>query len=531
MSTVVQTEGIQMNRVSKGEELHIGKGLIRISEWIITVLLTVIALFLTITSYVYYIDKEDMSQHIDRWGVLLVVSAIAILLVNCLAKWISGRNNPIMANHILFFSIFALIMVASAWWIANARSLAQGDAASLHQMALSIIRDKDYSMITPKGSYLSLWPFQTGLLLYYEGILRIVPDFNVVPMQILNWAYLGVGLVSGYFLVRKWFDDERVTACFSVLLLFCWPWYFYVNFAYGEIPSISAMLFVTWMVTLYLENKRKRYLSFALLALTFGLLLRKNLSIFVVASVLVLIVSMLQGYKKHYLYAIVGIVTVTIIVNWLPTKIYEFRANSELGKGVSAYNYIAMGLQETEGIAPGWNNGYHSQVLIDNDYNAEDANEVSKASIRKSLAAMAEKPRYAFGFFYRKLVPEWCDPNFSCFYSTQLVYHNRTKSAWNIYDGAWTNTILQIMNGYQSLLYTGLLLYCVANLVKLVRRKKGKAGDGKYNLWQQVLTVTIIGGLLFYMFWEGGSRYTLPYMVCMLPYAAKGIARFCLPTK
>ena len=149
------------------------------------------------------------------------------------------------------------------------------------------------------------------------------------------------------------------------------------------------MLFVTWMVTLYLENKRKRYLSFALLALTFGLLLRKNLSIFVVASVLVLIVSMLQGYKKHYLYAIVGIVTVTIIVNWLPTRIYEFRANSELGK----------------------------------------------------------------------------------------------------------------------------------------------AGDGKYNLWQRVLTVTIIGGFLFYMFWEGGSRYTLPYMVCMLPYAAKGIARFCLPTK
>ena len=96
-----------------------------------------------------------------------------------------------------------------------------------------------------------------------------------------------------------------------------------------------------------------------------------------------------------------------IIVNLLPTKIYELRANSELGEGVSAYNYIAMGLQETEGIAPGWNNGSHSLVLIDNDYDSEAANEVSKASIRKSLTAMVEKPGYAFSFFYRKLVPEW----------------------------------------------------------------------------------------------------------------------------
>ncbi len=482
----------------------------RISKGVVGIFLSAIAAFLTVISYIYYIEKKDMSWHIDNWWLMLIVTAVALVLINLLARWISTRHNPTKANHILFATVLSLIMAAGVWWIANARSLASADAASLHQMALSIIRDKDYSMIAPKGSYLSLWPFQTGLLLYYEGILRIVPGFNVVPMQILNWCYLGLGLVSAYFLVRKWFADEKVTACFSVLALFCWPWYFYVNFAYGEIPSISAMLFATWMLTLFLEQKKWWQLVLALSAVGCGIMLRKNLSIFVVACVLVLLVTMLKEYKRECLYAVVGLILVTALMNWLPTKIYEMRADSTLGKGVTAYNYIAMGLQETEGLSPGWNNGFHSTVVMENDYNTELADEISKQSIAESIDKMIKQPIYGCSFFYRKLVPQWCDPNFSCFYSTQLAFHNRTEAAWKIYDGAWTNTILQIMNGYQSILYLGLLLFCIKSLRKCT-------------LWQLVLGVTIIGGFLFLMLWEGGSRYTLPYMVCMLPYAAKGI--------
>ncbi len=501
------------------------------AEWGISLLLFFVSLFLTVTSYLYYIDKQDMSWHKDQTLLLIILSVLFLIGLRLLSKWISHRKNPTRTNHILFWSVFTIIMGFSVWWIANARSLAQSDAASLHQMALSIIRKGDYSMIAPKGSYLSLWPFQTGLLLYYEGILRLIPDYNVVPMQILNWGYLGAGLISAYFLVRKWFHDEKVTACFSVLLLFCWPWFFYVNFAYGEIPSISAMLVVAWMMTLYLEHKKKRFLGIVLITLGFGVMLRKNLSIFVVASVLILLVSMLQRYRKQYLFAIAGMIAVTILANMLPTKVYELRANNRLGKGVTAYNYIAMGLQETEGISPGWNNGFHSRVVIDSDYDTALADEISKQSIRKSLTTMLEKPGYACGFFYRKLVPQWCDPNYSCFYSTQLVYHNRTQAAWNIYDGIRTKGILNVMNVYQSVLYLGLLLYSVAVLQeKWIGRRKGVPDEStrrekSEDLWSFVLALALIGGFIFYLFWEGGSRYTLPYMVCILPYAAKGIIK------
>lgn len=491
-----------------------------------------ISLFITIISYIYYIDIKDMSWCQDNPVFLLVIFFSSCLFTKLCSHIISLTPSPRKSNHILFSVVFALIMGGSVWWIVNAQSLAQSDPQSLYEMAMRIIKNQDYSMIAPTDSYLSLWPFQSGILLYYEAILRIIPDYNVVPMQILNWGYLGLGLISFYFLMRKWFAGERIITCFSLLLLFCWPWFFYVNFAYGEMPSICLTIFSTWMLTKYLESPRKRYLFLALIGTGLGLLLRKNLLIFVIAVILVLTVLCLQHFEKKYLYPIVGLLLVTALTNMLPQKLYELRANNTMGDGVSAYNYIAMGLQETEGISPGWNNGYHSTTLIENGYDTAVANEISKQSIRESLSYMWQNPSYACSFFFRKLVPEWCDENFSCLYSTSLVYYNRTDAAWKIYDGAWTLPVLQIMNAYQSIIYSGYLLFCIQAFIRRLHKKRIRceAESSPQSLWKLLWLVTIIGGFIFCALWEGGSRYTLPYMVCMLPYAAAGISNI-FPSK
>ena len=499
---------------------------IQIAKFIVYTFSFTIALFITITSYIYYINIKDMSWCQDNPLLLLIIFLLACLVTKGISFLVIRSKNPKKSNHILFSIVFICIMGATVWWIANARSLAQSDPQALHDMAIRIIKNQDYSMITPNGSYLSLWPFQSGILLYYELILRIISDYNVVPMQILNWGYLGIGLVSGYFLMRKWFAKEQIITCYSLLLLFCWPWFFYVNFAYGEMPSICLTAFTTWMLTNYMERNKHSYLILALFSIGLGILLRKNLSIFVIALILVLLVMCLQHFQKKYLYIIVGLVLVTTLVNILPQKIYEIRANNTMGDGVSAYGNIPMGLQETEGISPGWNNGYHSTTLIENQYNTELAKEISKQSLQDSLAYMLQNPGYTCNFFIRKLVPEWCDESYSCLYSTSLMFYNRTNAAWKIYDGAWTDSVLQIMNAYQSVLYTGFLLFCVQAAFRLLRRKshEQKSEASPQSLWKLTWMVTIIGGFIFCALWEGGSRYTLPYMICMLPYAAAGIS-------
>lgn len=481
----------------------------------------IIALFVTVTSYIYYIDITDMSWEQDNSLLLLVVFFLAVLFLGIISFGINRTKKSQKINFILFAVVFLFIMGASVWWIVNARSLAQNDALSLYEIAMRIIKEQDYSMITSRDSYMALWPFQSGILLYYEMILRIISDYNVVPMECLNWIFLGLGLLSGYFLTKKWFMEDCTITCWSILLLFCWPWFFYVNFAYGEMPSICLMIFATWMLTDYLEHSKWWYLILALLGIGFGVLLRKNMMIYVVAAVLILIVLCFHQFKKRYLCAIIGLLLITSLSNVLPQRIYELRANDTMGSGVSAYGYIAMGLQDTEGISPGWNNGYHSKTLIENQYNIEVANEIYKKSIQDSLSYMWEHPDYACNFFFEKLVPEWCDENFSCLYSTSLVYYERTDAAWKIYAGDWTNAVLQVMNVYQSILYSGFLLFCIQSIIELFQKKEASWKI----LWRLVFMVTIIGGFIFYMFWEGGSRYTLPYMVCMLPYSAAGISR------
>lgn len=501
------------------------------AENIVVVLSLMIALFVTIISYVYYIDITDMSWCMDKPLFLLLFSLGVSILVNFILGRIGSRENSGKRNKILFGTVFVVIMSATAWWIINAQSLAQNDLKSLHDIAIRIVQEHDLSMIANKDSYMALYPFQSGMLLYYEMILHVIPGLNVVPMQGLNWLYLALGLVSGYFLVKKWFVDEKVTTWYLLLLLFCWPWFFYVNFAYGEMPSICFLLFTLWMLTIYFENAKRRYLCGALLANLVAVLLRKNHVIFVIAMVLVLLVLCIQKYQKEYLFTLAGLVVVTAIASICPQKIYELRAGNSMGKGIPATAYLAMGLQETEGISPGWNNGYHTTTFIDNDYDTETTDRLSKESISASLSYMWENPQYAGDFYFRKLVPEWCDQNYSCLYSTSMVYYNRTDAAHNIYNGSRTEPIMKIMNVYQSFLYTGFLLFCIQAVIRKIKQKTyfAKMGLEGREIWSLVLAVSIIGGFLFCAIWEGGSRYTLPYMVCMLPYAAAGIARLNWP--
>lgn len=504
-----------------------------LSKIIIFTISLLIALFITITSYVYYIDITDMSWCQDHPVLLLGIFFFAFLFINILSSQISKSPNSKKLNHILFGIVFSLIMLATVWWIINAQSLAQNDSKSLHDIAIRIIQNNDLSMITSKDSYMALCPHQSGILLYYELILRIIPNFNVVPMEALNWLYLALGLISGYLLMRKWFPEERTITCFSLLLLFCWPWFFYVNFAYGEMPGICLMIFTTYMLTLYLEQPKWYYLVLTLLGTLLATLLRRNHIIFIIAVILILLVMCFEKYKKQYIFTIAGLIIASAFACIFPQKFYEARANDVMGSGIPATSYIAMGLQETEGISPGWNNGFHSQTLMENGYDTELAKEISKQSIQESLTYMLQNPGYACNFFFRKLVPEWCDQNYSCLYSTSMMYYNRTEAAHKIYNGSWTNTILHIMNVYQSILYTGFLLFCLRSAIHRVRNRRlvSKADHSPHALWKLVWMVTIIGGFLFCAIWEGGSRYTLPYIVCMLPYAACGITHYKKPSE
>lgn len=133
---------------------------------------------------------------------------------------------------------FLTAMLFSAWWIGNAANLPQSDAKAIYDIAYRA-KNHDLLPVAPTGSYLSLWPFQSGLVLFFEVIIRLVPDANEMTIQWCYLPFMALSLVSGYMIVKKIFPSARTRVSWCLLMLFCFPYYFHVNNMYGEIPSTS----------------------------------------------------------------------------------------------------------------------------------------------------------------------------------------------------------------------------------------------------------------------------------------------------
>lgn len=483
-----------------------------------------ILFYLMISSYVYVFDISNMEAHKDPLVPALLVFVI-VFLVMCVISWILERFSWI-GSTFLFVSLLLINMVACSWWIVNSAALPSSDGKSLYDIAVRII-NHDMTPIAPVGSYMSLWPFQSGLLLYMETILRFFYEADAMTMQWINLFFVGLTQVSAYFFVKRCFHSVRVSNFWCILMATCFPYFLYVNFVYGDIPSVGFLFLATWMFTEYVQRDKFVFAIIGVLSIGGAIIVRNNSLIFVVACVLLLGVLFILERKKKHIVLMVFLLVVTLAATKLPQKFYEYRANNVMGDGVPTIAYLTMGLQDDGGSMAGRWNGYHSNLMIENNFDAKKTAEISKDAYSDLLENMLKNPLYALDFFNRKLTMQWCDHNFSCLYSTKnLFMEERTQKAWNIYEGDWSNKIQKAMNWHQSIVYTGGFLLTLGVLIRWIRRRR-KQRQGlvqALNLWKLIYIITFIGGFLFSMIWEGGSRYVLPYFVMLLPYAAKGLS-------
>lgn len=472
-----------------------------------------ILLFLSVTAWICDGNQTAHYQGAEELFLSILILMLAVLVTGLAAELIN--RFPKTGNHILFGLVFVLVMAGCIWWIVNADSMPDGDSKSVYDIAVRAM-NHDLLPVAPTGSYLSLWPYQSGLILYYEVILRMIPGADYLTIQYFNLLFVALTLISAYVLVRKWFASERVTACFSILMGFCLPFYFYVNFLYGEVPGLGLLFFASWMLTEYLE-KRKWWLgTLAALSMAGAVMLRKNSWIFVIACLLLLTVyALVQNRKKLLFYLVFLLLTVWGIGSLFPQRFYELRARNTMGEGVPILSTIAMGLQDGGGTSAGGWNGYDADLFMEYDFDGEIPTALSRQSIRDSLENMLKNPAYGVDFFYRKMVSQWCDESYNCFYITKGLFGDRTDAAWKFYGGEWYQPMCRLMNYYQNFVYAGGLCFCLLGAREKVRKKEF--------LFELVFLVTVIGGFLFSTFWEGGSRYVMPYLVMLLPYAASGI--------
>ena len=79
-----------------------------------------------------------------------------------------------------------------------------------------------------------------------------------------------------------------------------------------------------------------------------------------------------------------------------------------------------------------------------------------------------------------------------------------------LYNGGILNTLLFLWQDVmQSALLFGLVLFLIL-------------GRKKLKLEKSCLIITVLGGFLFHIFWEGKCQYTLPYYILLFPFSVEG---------
>lgn len=480
-------------------------------------------LFLSINSFLYSSDGYELHRS-GGWRFVQDLLGCVLFLGFCFLLIYIGEKISTKICALWMMLLFLSVMIFCAWWIANSVNLPQSDAKSVYDIAYRA-KNHDLLPVAPTGSYMSLWPFQSGLVLFFEMILRLIPNAGEMTIQWFYLPFMALSLISGYMVVKKSFSSVRTSLLWCILMSLCFPYFFHINNMYGEIPSIALSLFTLWMLLEYSAKPSWLKLLSAGLGLAAAVAIRKNTLIFVIACVLVWLVVFVKEKRIHILLLLSVLISAAVSGIILPQKFYEYRARNIMGKGVPAVAYIAMGLQWDEGRSPGGWNGYHSDLFIDCSFDSELTSQISAVEVQELLKYMAENPGYMGSFFYHKQIEQWEREDFLCFYETLEFYGSRTPAAWAIYQGEAKDKFLSVMSVHQSLVYMGGTCFCILAAVDWRKKKScGNSGSGAESLEKLVLLVTFIGGFLFSIMWEACPRYNLPYFIMLIPYAADGFA-------
>lgn len=436
-------------------------------------------------------------------------------------------------NGILLILTCLWVFGASFFWIYFSKNGPIADGASVYYAAKRFAVG-DFSSISYRDSYFSVYPFQLGLAFFYEMVFRLVRNDNFHILQGINALCLVLCTISQYHLCGRFFREKRAQIYTLLFTGFCAPLLMYGAFVYGEIPSITCTLFGTWMLLLFLEGQgqffsetvksfspffRALFGILAVISLSFGVLVRKNSLVFLMALGITVVLWLLHNKSRFSgrtfaLYAAYFILLFSLSVEILPLvqNRYAARSGASINPGVPAISYLAMGLSETE-VGPGFYSGYNFETFTNAaDYDPKAAAEISLEDYRERVSYFVENPGYSLRFFCKKFCAEWIDTGWAVFPATYNSLGERPPFLESLFSGPLHAPFKGYINGYQMALY----LASAAATLSLFRRRK------EQDIFVYLFPLTAFGGALLFLIWETSGRYILPYAVFMLPYGGYG---------
>lgn len=469
--------------------------------------LTVGGIFILNLLYNATVSSDAAEVVTIQWHTLqsllfLLIAAALLFALSFLKKLLETVKTP----H-LFLVCAAIYVAMGIYLIANVDHTLRADAHIVSQAAKDLLAGSFSAM--QKGGYMYQYPHQIGLMLYDALLYLIYKGTSINFVANLSFA---IGINYLIYRTADLLFDDRLTSNLAVLMSFAFlPQFFFVLFAYGNIPGLFFMLFSFYYTLRFCKTHRTIDLICVAVGVGAAVLLRKNFLIGVIAIGICLCLDMLKRFSAKHLVALAA-VAISLL---LPLKILPAAFIGDTG-GMPSVLWIAMGTDiDNDMRAPGWYDGSNNYIFHLSDYDSAIAQEKGVEKIQNNIRKITTDPRAAGGFFLRKTISQWCNPLYQSLWSGPLTdcgQQTHTPLLQSLYTGGSAEDILS----------NGMKIYVLAffglGLLFILRYHK------QYDGWQ-VFFLTLIGGFLFHLIWEGKSQYVYPYFFSLMPFAALAMAK------
>lgn len=402
------------------------------------------------------------------------------------------------------------------------RGTATCDSLGLSNLAVAFLSGNGNDLQT--GGYLSIYPFQLGMVAVLELVYTIFGAENYMAFQIINITAILTVLYVLHRITEEIFNDKEVVRYEEILSVCMLPLFLYSTFVYGDILGLACSISAVYFEIRFLKDNRYLNLFYAAMLISAAIIIKSNNNIIMVAMVIILCLKWLSENKillKDTIYTIIAILGIVLIpqICWgilggTYCKVFDI---GQMPKGTPKLTWIAMSLQEDAPYEYGWYNGYNYDTYVTNGFDRGLTQKAAVESIKNSLGNFAEHPDFAFKFFYRKFVSQWNASDFQSLITNEWSSRhsdNLSYVAYTLLYGTGRKILGQLMNLYHLLIYLCTSMF----FIKYIKRIR---------LEQAFLVLCILGGILFHLIWEAQARYALPYFVIMLPLAASGMKEIC----
>lgn len=447
----------------------------------------------------------------ETWALMFsICGALTLFLVLYLLQKILFCFSDRTQKYVLFCAtLFAIGL--QFFMIFGVRPCLRYDSLNPMDTAIALLKGADFSS-TISYEYFTIYPHNLPLtgyitaLLYIADLLGLSEHNYIVFLQLLNCILIDVSLYALFRLIKKKTSIKSsyrfLILCFLNPLLYYYPVFFYTQVLCMPIITALVVLFFKLQEEILVKNRILYSFLYGIIIFLGWKIRILSLIVPIACGIYLFFSSGLKGSYKNVCLGLFVIVCTffvcTIGNNHLLTN-YGLKTDSQ--KAFPAHHWIMMGLGD-EGTYNLADELFTLEIETKEQRIIENSKIIKQRANDLGVTGLLK----LWGI---KLSNTWSD-GYDDFADNLMLTHHYQN--YNDYlSGNRSELLAGYLHIYNTLLWLGLTISAIIQFLK------------KQPSYCYVILLSILGGMIFHLFWKAGEAYSMPFALLILAGTLNGM--------